>query len=92
MRAAISGTLAGLLVAARRHRRSPAPPPDLARAKELYDSGDQAMSEGRYARRGADFGAAYDITHDPVLFFKIGDGEREGRALRRRARSTSAAT
>jgi hypothetical protein len=79
MRAAISGALAGLLVTST-VTAQPAPAPDLAHAKELYDTANQAMSEGRYLDAAAAFGAAYDITHDPILFFKIGTAnEKAGR-------------
>jgi hypothetical protein len=79
MRAAISGVLAGLLVAST-VTAQPTPSPDLAHAKELYDTGNQAMSEGRYLDAAQAFGAAYDITHDPILFFKIGTAnEKAGR-------------
>src|SRR3954471_5562002 len=30
------------------------------------------MTEGRWSDAARDFGGAYDITRDPVLFFKIG--------------------
>ena len=53
----------------------PAPPPsqpDFARATQLYDAATQAMNEGRAADAVRDFLAAYEITKDAVLFFKIG--------------------
>jgi hypothetical protein len=79
MRAAISGALAGLLVTSA-VTAQPAPAPDLAHAKELYDTANQAMSEGRYLDAATAYGAAYDITHDPILFFKIGTAnEKAGR-------------
>ncbi len=71
MRAAISGALAGVLIAST-VTAQPTPAPDLAHAKELYDTANQAMSEGRYLDAAQGYGAAYDITHDPILFFKIG--------------------
>ncbi|MBV8755797.1 MAG: hypothetical protein JO257_00895 [Deltaproteobacteria bacterium] len=79
MRAAISGALVGLLVAST-VTAEPTPAPDLAHAKELYDTANQAMSEGRYLDAAQGYGAAYDITHDPILFFKIGAAnEKAGR-------------
>lgn len=48
------------------------PAPDLERAKQLYTSAQQAMTDGRFADAARDYGAAYEITRDPVLFFKIG--------------------
>jgi hypothetical protein len=56
---------------------SPAPPadaapaPDLAKAAELYQAATQAMDEGRYADAARDYTAAYEISRDPVVFFKI---------------------
>ena len=79
MRAAISGALAALLVTTT-VTAQPSPSPDLAHAKELYDTANQAMSEGRYLDAAQAYGAAYDITHDPILFFKIGTAnEKAGR-------------
>ena len=73
MRAVISGVAAGVLLAsATTPLAQPSPAPDLAHAKELYVTANQAMIEGRFDDAARDFGAAYDITHDPVLFFKIG--------------------
>jgi len=51
---------------------APAPQPDYARAKQLYDSATTAFDKGQWADAERDFGAAYEITKDPVLFFKIG--------------------
>lgn len=53
----------------------PAPPagePDYTRATELYEAASRAMDEGRPDDAARDFLAAYAITKDPVLFFKIG--------------------
>jgi len=83
MRVAISGALAGLLVASSvtaQPTPAPAPAPDLAHAKVLYDAANQAMADGRYEDAVQSYGAAYDITHDPILFFKIGTAnEKAGR-------------
>jgi hypothetical protein len=49
------------------------PPPDLARAKQLYDAASGELAAQQWAAAVRDFTAAYDITHDPVLFFKIGE-------------------
>jgi hypothetical protein len=46
--------------------------PDFAKATELYNAATQATNEGRHADAARDFLAAYGITKDPVLFFKIG--------------------
>lgn len=40
--------------------------------KDLYSAATQAMDEGRYADAVRDFTAAYELTQDPVLFFKLG--------------------
>lgn len=53
----------------------PAPPasePDYARATELYEAASRAMDEERPDDAARDFVAAYAITKDPVLFYKIG--------------------
>lgn len=52
----------------------PAPPtePDFARASELYNAAAQAMTDSRFDDAARDFLAAYEITKDPVVFFKIG--------------------
>jgi hypothetical protein len=51
--------------------------PDVERAKQLYTAAQQAMTEGRFADAARDFGGAYEITHDPVLFFKIGSANEK---------------
>ena len=55
-------------------------PPDKARAKELYQSAEAAMTARDYDTAVRDYGAAYEITRDPVLFYKIGTAnERAGK-------------
>ncbi len=55
-------------------------PDDKARAKELYASAEKAMTEKDYDAAARDYGAAYELTHDPVLFYKIGTAnERAGK-------------
>jgi hypothetical protein len=44
---------------------------DLPAATELYQAAAKAMQDGRYADAARDFTAAYELTKDPVLFFKI---------------------
>ncbi|NVB78815.1 MAG: hypothetical protein HOV81_10505 [Kofleriaceae bacterium] len=51
---------------------SQAQPADLARAAELFEAANQAMTDGRYADAARDYTAAYEISRDPVVFFKIG--------------------
>lgn len=59
---------------------APATEPDFERATELYDAATQAMTEGRPDDAVRDFLAAYDLTSDPVLFFKIGSAyEKSGK-------------
>jgi hypothetical protein len=45
--------------------------PDYARARTLYEAANAEMTSGRYDDAARDFAAAYEITRDPVLFFKI---------------------
>jgi hypothetical protein len=57
-----------------------AQPDSVSRARELYQLAEQAMQQRRYADASRDYGEAYEITKDPVLFFKIasaaqGDGK-----------------
>lgn len=60
----------------------PSPPSndDKVRAKELYQSAEAAMAAQDYATAARDYGAAYEISRDPVLFYKIGTAqERAGK-------------
>lgn len=79
----ITGILGGLLLAAAATAASPAaaqPAPDLARARDLYKAAEAEMAAGRYADAASDYGAVYDITRDPVVFYKIGSAnEQAGR-------------
>src|SRR5687768_6535761 len=53
---------------------------DFERATALYHSATQAMNEGRHDDAARDFLAAFEITSDPVLFFKIGSAyEKAGK-------------
>jgi tetratricopeptide (TPR) repeat protein len=53
---------------------------DPQRAKELYQSAEVAMAAQDYETAARDYGAAYEISHDPVLFYKIGTAnERAGK-------------
>jgi hypothetical protein len=52
-------------------------PPDYAHAKELYDLGNAEMKDGKFADAARDYGAAFDITHDPVLFYKIANANEK---------------
>ena len=54
--------------------------PDRERAKELYQSAEAAMTAKDYEAAVRDYGAAYEITRDPILFYKIGTAnERLGK-------------
>ena len=81
MRASLVGVVIGALVGAALVPPSQAQPaPDFARAKDLYATAEAAAQEGRFADAARDYGAAYEITRDPVLFWKIGSAhERAGK-------------
>ena len=70
-RTTVALLLAGQLAAPGRVLADPSQ--DLARAKQLYDAASTELAAQQWAAAVRDFTAAYDITHDPVLFFKIGD-------------------
>ncbi len=58
----------------------PAPDAAIGRAKDLYKSAEAAMKDGRYDDATRDYGAAYELSKDPALFFKIGRAnERAGK-------------
>ena len=76
MRALVIGGLLAALAGVAAAQPTPA---DLARAKELYLAGEAAMKAASFAAAVEDYGAAYELTRDPVLFFKIGQAnERAG--------------
>ncbi|HPH68583.1 MAG TPA: hypothetical protein PLF40_22655, partial [Kofleriaceae bacterium] len=56
----------------------PSPPPDFARASELYKAAEKSMSEGKFDDAARDYGSAYEITHDSILFFKIASAQDKG--------------
>jgi hypothetical protein len=86
MRGVAAGVLAGVIAASMvlaprgSIEVSQAQPsaPDIARAKELYQLAETAMAEQRHGDAARDYGAAYDITKDPVLFYKIGAANERG--------------
>src|SRR5512134_1132073 len=45
--------------------------PDFNRAAELYKQAEAEMASSQYADAARDYAIAFDITKDPVLFFKI---------------------
>jgi hypothetical protein len=52
---------------------------DLQTAKEHYARAEQAMKSGDHALAADQYGMAYDITRDPVLFYKIASAHYEAR-------------
>jgi hypothetical protein len=54
------------------------PAPALERARELYRSAEAAMNDGRYDDAARDYGAAYELSADPALFYKIGRASERG--------------
>jgi hypothetical protein len=73
MRAIVTGVVVGALVAGAMAQ----PAPDFERAKDLYKSGEEAMKANRFLDAAHDYGGAYEITRDPVLFFKIGSANEK---------------
>jgi hypothetical protein len=74
---ALGAALAGAIAPPVGHAE---PAPDLARARELYRSAEAAMTDGRYDDAARDYGAAYELSSDPALFYKIGRAkERAGK-------------
>ncbi len=82
MRAIAAGLVIGALVGGAilpmTSRAQPAP--DMLRAKDFYKSAEAGMKESRFLDAARDYGAAYEITRDPILFYKIGSAnERAGK-------------
>lgn len=73
MRRVIAGVLAGVLVGT----AAVAQTPDVDRAKELYTVARKALDEGRHADAIRGFGAVYDLTKDPVMFYWIGSANEK---------------
>jgi hypothetical protein len=77
MRAAILALTVGLGLASRALAQ---PGPDMERAKRLYTQANAEMAAGKYTDAARDYGDAYDVTKDPILFFKIASAnEKAGR-------------
>jgi hypothetical protein len=52
----------------------------IERARDLYLSAEAAMKDGRFDDAARDYGASYELSKDPALFFKIGRAnERAGK-------------
>ena len=47
------------------------PPPDYEAAKRHYNDGQTASAEARWKDAAREYGIAYEITKDPILFFKL---------------------
>jgi len=80
MRAAFAGVLLGLVVGGATLAPSASeaqPAPDFARAKDLYLAAEKAMTDGRFDDAIRDYGATFDITHDPILFYKIASAHQK---------------
>jgi hypothetical protein len=75
MRALVAACTAGFVSATAIPLR--ADPVDVGRAKQLYDEANDAMAAGKFDDAAAYFEAAYKITGDPVLFFKIGGADEK---------------
>ncbi len=74
----LAAGLAGLAV--RSDSRAQSAGPDFAKAKQLYDAAAAEMDQAAFTDAARDYSAAYDITRDPVLFFKIATAnEKAGR-------------
>jgi hypothetical protein len=70
MRTLLPGVLALLLAAPSVAHAQGAP--DYEAAKRHYQAAEAAMASGDFAAAARDYGVAFDITKDPVLFFKLG--------------------
>src|SRR5258708_5601904 len=71
---ALPAALAGSITGPVSHAQ-PAPAPasdDIERARDRYVSAEAAMKDGRFDDAARDYGAAYELSKDPALFFKIG--------------------
>jgi tetratricopeptide (TPR) repeat protein len=74
------GLAAGLATLAVHGDSGAQPAPDYAHAKQLYDAATAEYDKGEWSDAERDFSAAYEITKDPVLFFKIGEAyEKDGK-------------
>ncbi len=79
MRRVLAGVMAGVLLGSAAVAQTPLPA-DVERAKELYTVARKSLDDGRHADAIRDFGAAFDITKDPVMFYWIGNAnERAGK-------------
>jgi hypothetical protein len=66
------GVAVGLALALAWPGHASAQQPDFKAAAEHYKAADSLMAQGNYAGAALEYAIAYDITKDPILFFKIG--------------------
>lgn len=71
MRILVVGLATGLAGLAVRSDSLAQPAPDFVHAKELYDTASSELDKGASSDAARDFGAAYELTKDPILFFKL---------------------
>ncbi|HET6613370.1 MAG TPA: hypothetical protein VFG83_15340, partial [Kofleriaceae bacterium] len=60
-------------IPARAHADEPAKKPDYKAAKQHYIAAEKAGKAGHWKVAASEFQIAYDLTGDPVLFYKIAD-------------------
>jgi hypothetical protein len=82
MRSVIVVLLACACAIAISGRSLSAQPPDLDRARQLYSSAEAAMGDARYADALRDYRAAYTISKDPALLYKIGSAYQKANLCR----------
>ena len=58
------------------------PAPDLDRARVLYGSAEKALNEGRLEDALKDYKAAFEITRDPALLYKLGVAHQKANECR----------
>ncbi len=74
------GVATGLALALAWPAAVAAQPTDMNAAKEHYKAAVAAEAAGNYAGAALEYGIAYDLTKDPLLFFKIGSvNEKAGK-------------
>lgn len=66
------GVAVGLALALAWPDHASAQQPDFKAAAEHYKAADALMAQGNYSGAALEYAIAYDITKDPILFFKIG--------------------
>ena len=79
--AVLAALLTGSIALPVTHAQPAAPSAaELSRAKDLYKSAEAAIADGRFDDAVRDYGAAYELSKDPALFYKIGRAnERAGK-------------